>query len=154
MAGVNPFAVFEGLVTKGWLGQKTGAGFYLHQGKKEKVNESAAQFIVSEMASMPKDLITDLPPSAASAEARERMVLLMVNEAAMVFDERVADDSEAIDLAMVMGTGWAPHRGGPIHYARQRGIDNCKKALAERAERLGLRFTPSPALDKLASVAG
>jgi 3-hydroxyacyl-CoA dehydrogenase / enoyl-CoA hydratase / 3-hydroxybutyryl-CoA epimerase len=151
MAGVNPFQVFEGLVAKGLLGQKTGAGFYLYQGKKEKVNESAATFITEQMASMPKDLITDLPPSAALAEARERMVLLMVNEAAMVFDERVAEDSEAVDLAMVMGTGWAPHRGGPLHYAKQRGIDNCKKSLAERAERLGPRFTPSPALDKLAT---
>jgi 3-hydroxyacyl-CoA dehydrogenase/enoyl-CoA hydratase/3-hydroxybutyryl-CoA epimerase len=67
----------------------------------------------------------------------------------MVLDEHVAEDSEAIDLAMVMGTGWAPHRGGPLHYARQRGIDNCKKALGERAERLGPRFAPSPALDNL-----
>ena len=58
-----------------------------------------------------------LPAEAREAEARERLVLLTVNEAAMVFGEGLAESAEMIDLAMVLGTGWAPHHGGPLRYA-------------------------------------
>ena len=34
-----------------------------------------------------------------------------------------------IDLAMVLGTGWAPHRGGPLRYADERGLANVVEAL-------------------------
>ena len=63
------------------------------------------------------------------AEARERLVLLMVNEAAMAFGEGLAETAEAIDLAMVLGTGWAPHRGGPLRYADERGLAAVVEAL-------------------------
>ncbi|MFL5243793.1 MAG: 3-hydroxyacyl-CoA dehydrogenase NAD-binding domain-containing protein [Gemmataceae bacterium] len=149
LAGSNPFQVFEGLIAKGWLGQKSGTGFYRHQGKRKKVNEMAANFIVQELGSSVGGNLSDLPASAAMTEARERLVLLMVNEAAMVLEEGLAEDAEAIDLAMVLGTGWAPHRGGPLHYAQQRGVANCIKALEDRAERIGPRFAPSTGLRKL-----
>ena len=45
----------------------------------------------------------------------------MSNEAARCLDEGIVESAEAIDLAMVLGTGYAPFRGGPLHYA-----DECK----------------------------
>jgi len=149
LPGINPFQVFEGLVAKGWLGQKSGTGFFRHHGKSKKVNEAAGNFIIQELGPTLQGNLSDLPSAAAMAEARERLVLLMVNEAAMVLEEGLAEDAEAIDLAMVLGTGWVPHRGGPLHYAQQRGIQNCVKALEERAERIGPRFNPSIGLRKL-----
>jgi 3-hydroxyacyl-CoA dehydrogenase/enoyl-CoA hydratase/3-hydroxybutyryl-CoA epimerase len=53
---------------------------------------------------------------------QNRLVALMVNEAAACFGEGLAADAAAIDLAMVLGTGWAPHRGGPLRYADDRGL--------------------------------
>jgi 3-hydroxyacyl-CoA dehydrogenase/enoyl-CoA hydratase/3-hydroxybutyryl-CoA epimerase len=57
----------------------------------------------------------------------------------------VADD-ETLDLAMVLGTGWAPHRGGPLRYAMDRGAGEVVDALAALEGILGPRFAPCAAL--------
>src|SRR5262249_13884752 len=58
-----------------------------------------------------------LPPATRQREARERMVLLMVNEAALALSEGLAADAGRIDPAMGLGAGWAAPRGGAAHYA-------------------------------------
>jgi 3-hydroxyacyl-CoA dehydrogenase/enoyl-CoA hydratase/3-hydroxybutyryl-CoA epimerase len=58
-------------------------------------------------------------------------------------------DEETVDGAMVFATGFAPFRGGPIHYARSRGIANVRDALAKLQQRYGERFRPSPGWDRL-----
>ena len=50
------------------------------------------------------------------------MVLVMVNEAARVLEEGVVEAPEDVDFGMIMGTGWAPFRGGPLRYADNRGL--------------------------------
>ena len=70
------------------------------------------------------------------------MVLLMVNEATLGLSEGLTATAEAIDLAMVLGTGWAPHRGGPLHYADDRGLAEVVQALQGLAGRHGTRFRP------------
>ena len=74
------------------------------------------------------------------------MVLLMVNEAAACLADGLAADADAIDLAMVLGTGWAPHRGGPLHYLKQRGSADVLRSLESLAKRLGARFEPHAGL--------
>ena len=64
--------------------------------------------------------------------------------------EGLAEDARAIDLAMVLGTGWAPHRGGPLRYAEDRGRAEVVQALEAFAEMLGPRFVPCPAFKKQA----
>jgi 3-hydroxyacyl-CoA dehydrogenase/enoyl-CoA hydratase/3-hydroxybutyryl-CoA epimerase len=132
----EPNAAFEKMKTAGLLGQKSGKGFYTYKGRKRQVNDEAQELLATK-ATEPK-----LPPAARRAEGRERMVLLMVNEAAMVLGEGLADDAETIDLAMVLGTGWAPHRGGPLCYADTRGPADVLQALRGLAGRLGRRFEP------------
>jgi 3-hydroxyacyl-CoA dehydrogenase/enoyl-CoA hydratase/3-hydroxybutyryl-CoA epimerase len=89
-----------------------------------------------------------LSPAARLSAARERMVLLMVNEAALALSEGVTANAADLDLAMVLGTGWAPHRGGPLHYADTRGLDDVVRALSGMAERLGRRFEPCAELKR------
>jgi 3-hydroxyacyl-CoA dehydrogenase/enoyl-CoA hydratase/3-hydroxybutyryl-CoA epimerase len=55
---------------------------------------------------------------------------------------------------MVLGTGWAPHRGGPLRYARDRGAEEITAALAELARRLGPRFEPCAELRRGLQVPG
>jgi 3-hydroxyacyl-CoA dehydrogenase/enoyl-CoA hydratase/3-hydroxybutyryl-CoA epimerase len=136
-----PNTAFERMRAKGWLGPKSGKGFYRHEGKKPRVNE-LAQNLLREGAS---PAAAPLPPAARQAEARERMVLLMVNEATLAVGEGLASPAD-IDLAMILGTGWAPHRGGPLRHADSRGLPEVVAALENLARRLGPRFEPSPEL--------
>ncbi|MBV9126248.1 MAG: fatty acid oxidation complex subunit alpha FadJ, partial [Planctomycetes bacterium] len=139
-----PNPVFERLTGKGWLGQKSGTGFYRYPGKKKHPHPEVLA------------LLDSRPPASSSAldqtrAARERMVLLMVNEAAMCLAEGVAERAEVIDLAMVLGTGWAPHRGGPLRYAEDRGVGEVVSALEDLARRLGPRFEPCAELRRRAA---
>ena len=90
-----------------------------------------------------------LPKAARLSEARERMVLLLVNEAARVLSEGVVADARTLDLAMILGTGWAPHRGGPLTYAASRGSGPVLHALEMMLLRHGERFQPVPHLKQL-----
>jgi 3-hydroxyacyl-CoA dehydrogenase len=144
----EPHPAFEAMRQKGWLGQKTTVGFYVHKGKSPKVNRPA-QELVRSLAGPP--LQDALPPAVRLVEARERMVLVMVNEAAQALSEGLADDAATIDLAMVFGTGWAPHRGGPLRYGEDRGLADVVRALEGLAGRLGPRFEPCAALKALSS---
>ncbi|HJT79330.1 MAG TPA: 3-hydroxyacyl-CoA dehydrogenase NAD-binding domain-containing protein [Gemmataceae bacterium] len=129
-----PNRAFEQMVEHGWLGHKRGWGFYRYQRKGKKVNEAAVELLRQGVSGV------------SAWEARERMVLGMVNEAAACVGEGLTDRAEAIDLAMILGTGWAPHRGGPLHYADARGPAEVAAALGELARRLGPRFEPSAEL--------
>jgi 3-hydroxyacyl-CoA dehydrogenase/enoyl-CoA hydratase/3-hydroxybutyryl-CoA epimerase len=73
-----------------------------------------------------RDLITD------------RVVLLMVNESYRCLKEGRVAAADDLDLAMML-SDWAPHRGGPIGYAHQQGLDRIAADL-KRLERFGPRF--------------
>ncbi len=137
-------STFEQMCKNGWFGQKSGLGFYRHEGKKSQVHEAA---------------VSVLPTNAEAAasivgnhenliEARDRMVLLMVNEAAACLQEGLGERADVIDLAMVLGTGWAPHRGGPLRYADDRGVADVVKVLEELKRKHGVRFEPCEELRK------
>jgi len=104
------------------LGKKTHEGFYVWQhGKPVK---AAAQAIAA-----PVDLI-------------DRMILMLVNECVACLRERVVEDADLIDAAVIFGTGFAPFRGGPLAYARGVGVTTITQRLASLAERYGSRFRP------------
>ncbi len=141
-----PNPAFELLLEKGWSGQKGGKGFYNDQPKKPVPNVLAQNLLQSEMASAASPLDAALPIATRLHEARERMVLLMVNEAALIVGEGIVADADTLDVALVFGSGWAPHRGGPLHYAKQRGVGDVVQALNNLAARHGPRFVPCAAL--------
>jgi len=145
----EPNAAFEKMHGDGLLGQKTGRGFYLYHGKKPKVNSQARQLLRGE----PSSTVSEALPSAVRlSEGRERMVLLMVNEAALGLSEGLTASAAAIDVAMVLGTGWAPHRGGPLRYADDRGLSDVVQALTMLAIRHGRRFEACAELKRRAEI--
>lgn len=116
-------------VTKGELGRKTGKGFYTWKdGKAEK-------------APLPETgpRVTD--------QMIDRLVLPMSNVCIAALREGIVDDPDTVDGAMIFGTGYAPFRGGPLNYARTRGVDNVVSTLRALAERFGARFAPDPGWD-------
>jgi len=105
------------------LGRKSGAGFYMwSEGKPLK-------------SAIPAD--TAPPP-----ELIDRLILVLVNECVACLRERVVDDPDLIDAAVIFGTGFAPFRGGPLAYARSRGVASVVTRLEELAVRYGPRFQP------------
>lgn len=95
------------MVAAGWLGRKTGQGYYLYGKPKRAVpNRRATRFVRGDKARR-----------LSRETLQERMVLLMVNEAARCLEEQVVNDPADVDFAMIMGTGFAPFRGGPLRYA-------------------------------------
>ena len=104
------------------LGKKSGAGFYVWQDGKA-VKDAAAG------APAPEDLI-------------DRLILVLVNECVACLRERVVEDADLADAAVIFGTGFAPFRGGPLTYARARGPAAIVARLEELAARHGPRFTP------------
>lgn len=142
----EPNTAFEKMRSAGLLGQKSGRGFYLHDGKKPKAN-TQVQSLLSQNAVAASQ---SLPPAVRVSEGRERMVLLMVNEAALGWSEGLTASATAIDLAMVLGTGWAPHRGGPLRYADDRGLADIVQALTTLSTRHGSRFEPCAELKRRA----
>ena len=85
---------------------------------------------------------------------RDRLVLVMVNEAARVLEEGVVAAPEDVDFGMIMGTGWAPFRGGPLRYADTRGLAEVAARLDELAQTAGVHFQPCRKLCELAAAGG
>jgi 3-hydroxyacyl-CoA dehydrogenase/enoyl-CoA hydratase/3-hydroxybutyryl-CoA epimerase len=66
----------------------------------------------------------------------------LINEAVACLHEGVVADADLLDAGVIFGAGFAPFTGGPIRYARERGIASVVERLAQFAERFGTRFTP------------
>lgn len=107
------------------LGRKTGEGYYRwREGKAAKPEPTAEQ-----KARVPADIV-------------DRLMLPMVNEAVACYDEKVVADPDLLDAGVIFGTGFAPFRGGPLNYARERGIENVVAALRKLADAHGDRYAP------------
>jgi 3-hydroxyacyl-CoA dehydrogenase/enoyl-CoA hydratase/3-hydroxybutyryl-CoA epimerase len=132
--------VLPAMVGAGLLGRKAGKGFYRH-GNKGAVtpNKDAARLRPPRLPS---------PPS--SDELRQRMVLLMVNEAARCLEEGIVGTPGDVDFAMVMGTGFAPFRGGPLRYADSVGTVKIVEELSRLADVAGPHYAASARLRDMA----
>jgi 3-hydroxyacyl-CoA dehydrogenase/enoyl-CoA hydratase/3-hydroxybutyryl-CoA epimerase len=78
-------------------------------------------------------------------------VVLMVNEAARCLQEGVVTAPEDVDFGMIMGTGWAPFRGGPLTYADSTGLAAVVARLQELQKRVGDYFAPCTLLAEKAA---
>jgi 3-hydroxyacyl-CoA dehydrogenase/enoyl-CoA hydratase/3-hydroxybutyryl-CoA epimerase len=109
------------LVEQKKLGRKSGEGFYVwRDGKPVKPPSQFAE-----------------PPDLA-----DRLILPMLNEAVACLREGVVEDADLLDAGVIFATGFAPFRGGPLHYAKARGIAEVKARLTELERLYGERFRP------------
>jgi len=112
-------AVLRSLREKKMLGRKTGAGFYKYEGKSQTPNEAAVAGRGE--AGGTKSRPGSTPPATEGEEIARRLIFLMVNEAARCVEERVVESPGDADYGMILGTGFAPYRGGPLRFADHYG---------------------------------
>ena len=74
----------------------------------------------------------------------------LLNEAAQCIQDQVVDTADLVDAGVIFGTGFAPFRGGPLHYAKGLGISRVVEKLESLKMQYGPRFSPSAAWNKLA----
>jgi 3-hydroxyacyl-CoA dehydrogenase/enoyl-CoA hydratase/3-hydroxybutyryl-CoA epimerase len=129
----------------GLLGKKTGRGFYQYDKKKTKHKQ------------VNPDIMTAIQPYSNTKrtvlnkkDILDRLVLIMVNEAARCLDESVVESPELLDMAMVIGTGFPPFRGGLCRYIDQRGLSNIVDRLSTFSSQWGDRFSPATPLVEMA----
>jgi 3-hydroxyacyl-CoA dehydrogenase/enoyl-CoA hydratase/3-hydroxybutyryl-CoA epimerase len=122
----------DALIAAKKLGRKTGEGFYVW--KDGKAVKSGA------------------PVSEPPHDLEDRLVLALANECAAVLREKIVADADLIDAGVIFGSGFAPFRGGPLTYARKRGVDVVVNRLKDLARAHGPRFTPDEGWSELRKV--
>jgi len=108
-------------VEKGELGRKTGRGLY------EWKHDEA---------------VKDRDAPKPTPEMTDRLILPMLDVCVACLREGVVADEDTVDGAMIFATGFAPFRGGPMHYARTRGVAEIRQTLWQFSQRYGERFRP------------
>ncbi len=99
------------LIDGGKLGRKTGKGFYIWE--DDKPQRSGAH--------------------PAPAGLADRLVAPLIAQTRKQVDDGVVADDELADAGVIFGTGFAPFRGGPLHYARQTAASTQQHAPATRS---------------------
>jgi 3-hydroxyacyl-CoA dehydrogenase/enoyl-CoA hydratase/3-hydroxybutyryl-CoA epimerase len=131
--GVGAESVIEAVLADERLGKKNGRGFYRYRKGKKTTPDGSISALIGDPSSR------DLPPETL----QERLVLTMVNEAAVCLQDGLVRHPRDIDMAMIMGTGFPPFRGGLLRYADQIGVPIVADRLARLADAHGQRFKPA-----------
>lgn len=122
--GLNVPDALRKKVEAGELGVKSGKGFYQYKnGKQMKVKADTDS----------QDIYTE--------DVEDRLVFQMLNESIACLREGVIEDKDMVDVGMIFGTGFAPFRGGPMHYVEESGHEIIVDRLNELNDKYGDRFT-------------
>lgn len=126
------------MVSRGWLGKKSGTGFYLHSSKRAVWNQAMNEVVQGKNSYLQPD------------EIIHELLDPMIDEAARCLEEGVVSDPGYLDLAMVFGTGFPPHLGGPLRAADAQGVSAIRDRIKLTHELGGSRL-PCSLLEDLAT---
>jgi len=114
------------LCEKGRFGQKVGKGWYDYvPGKRDAIpNAEVEQMIADHRAALGIK-----PRKISDEEIVQRLVFSLVNEAAHILEEGIANKASDIDVVYIFGYGFPVHRGGPLKYADEVGLFNVVQAM-------------------------
>ncbi|MEM8669650.1 MAG: 3-hydroxyacyl-CoA dehydrogenase NAD-binding domain-containing protein [Planctomycetota bacterium] len=137
LPGVEPVArMLHAMVEQDQLGKKSGIGFYHYRRGKRGSVATLPWSMLSESKPEPVEFLDD------SMTALQRRVLYpMLAEAIRCHENSIVEQPWAIDLAIVLGTGFAPHRGGPLHWVDSMGSKVFAHNLKAFHDHYGERFS-------------
>lgn len=128
-------------------GQKTGAGFYDYDEKRNPNPSPVVEKLIREFAAEQGKTLRDI----SEEEILQRCIYPMINEGAKILEEGIAIRASDIDVTWVYGYGWPVYRGGPMHYADSIGLDEVITTLRKYQEMTGdASWEPSPLMVRLA----
>ncbi|MBC7726772.1 MAG: 3-hydroxyacyl-CoA dehydrogenase, partial [Microbacteriaceae bacterium] len=133
----------------GRYGQKTGAGWYDYLPDKRDAIPSA---VGDQMVADHRKSLGITPRKVGDDEIVQRLVFSLVNEAARILEEGIANKASDIDMIYLTGYGFPLFRGGPLCYAGQFGLYNVVTAMQRFAANPlddGSFWQPAPLLAKL-----
>lgn len=111
------------LVEDGRLGKKSGRGFYHWADGHAEIPKIASDY------QAPDDL-------------KERLIFRLLNESVACLREGIVEDADLLDAGIIFGTGFAPFRGGPMHYISSGGLDRMRRRLQQLHNDHGEHFIP------------
>jgi len=134
------------LYHEGRLGQKTGKGYYLYEeGSRHGVEDPHVEALIAQVrrqAGITPRVFTD-------EEIVRRYMAAMVNEAARLLDEGIAQRPSDIDVVLLYGYGFPRWRGGPMHAADERGLDTVLGDINRFSKQDDHFWQPAPLLKQL-----
>jgi len=134
------------LTERGWLGQKTGRGYYRYEDGKRVVDQEVITLLHAEGSRLG---VPQRKPAAE--EIRERCLYALINEGARVLEEDIAFRASDIDVVYTSGYGFPRYRGGPMFYADTVGLNKIYDCILEFQRSLDSQYwQPAPLLEKLA----
>jgi 3-hydroxyacyl-CoA dehydrogenase len=136
----------------GRFGQKTGAGWYDYAaGKRDAIPSK----LVEDMIAAHRTELGIEARKIGDEEIVQRLVYALVNEGARILVEGIASKASDIDMIYISGYGFPIYRGGPMHYADQKGLFNVVETMARFAKNpqsdAAAFWEPAPLLAKLAA---
>ena len=133
----------------GRYGQKTGAGWYDYQAGKRVAIPSP---LVEQMVADHRKELGIAARKVSDEEIVQRLVLALVNEAAHILQEGIANKASDIDMIYLTGYGFPLFRGGPLCYADQLGLYNVVQTMQRFAQNPNddsAFWQPAPLLQRL-----
>ena len=143
--------VADAIVALGRYGQKTNAGWYKYDEKRNRIPDPEVEKIILDVA----EKMQVRRRKIEDQEIIERLMLPMVNEGARILDEGIAYRPIDIDVIFANGFGWPAWRGGPMFWADTQGLKNVRDKLLHYAEATNdANLKPAALIEKLAAEGG
>ena len=152
MAGGNP-AMMAAMVEKGWLGRKSGKGFYLYPKDAKK---GAARELNPEMLTMLKGFLNEKGVKEGAAKISEediqmRLMARFINEAAFCLQDGIIRAPADGDIGAVFGIGFPPFKGGPFRMLDITGTKQFVDRMYRYRDAKGEQFEPAQILKDYAA---
>ncbi|HIF98484.1 MAG TPA: 3-hydroxyacyl-CoA dehydrogenase [Myxococcales bacterium] len=126
-------------------GQKTGAGFYDYDERRNATPSPIVEKIIQDFATRDGRKTRNF----SDDEILARCVYPMINEGVKILAEGKAIRASDIDVIWISGYGWPVYRGGPMFYAEQVGLGSVLSRLQDLAKEYGDAFAPAPLLEEM-----
>ncbi len=142
------FVIADRLTELGWLGQKTGRGFYRYEsGSRDAMPDPEVTALIETLAAQRNMVRRDIKDD----EIVERCILSLINVGAMVLEQGIASRASDIDVVWTSGYGFPRHLGGPMFYADTLGLGHVAERIRYYHEKLGHYWRPAELIERLAA---